>query len=133
MTNVRVLCVCDETVLDPLFATVSRPFRTVLRGLGAGFWNLGGKKEKTAKKWGKNEVKWARNGLKKVEDFRVTRWLGEGEVIPLGSGAGDDGAEGARATGLEVLHLPGHTPDSSARPPAQPTPGHNTAPCFLLC
>ena len=62
----RLLCVCDETVLDPLFATVSRPFRTVFRGLGAGFWNLGGQTEKTAKKWGKNEVKWARNGLKKV-------------------------------------------------------------------
>ena len=61
-----ILCVCDETVLDPLFAAVSRPFRTVFRGLGAGFWNLGDKKEKTAKKWGKNEVKWARNGLKKV-------------------------------------------------------------------
>ena len=52
-----------------------------------------------------------------IHDFRVTRWLDEGEVIPLGSGAGDDDAEGARATGLEVLHLPGHTPDSSARPP----------------
>ena len=58
-----------------------------------------------------------------IQDFRVTRWLDEGEVIPLGSGAGGDGAEGARATGLEVLHLPGHTPDSSARPPLPP---HNT-------
>ena len=60
------LCVSDETVLDPLFSTVSRPFRTVFRGLGAGFWNLGGKMEKMAKTRGKNDVKWARNGLKKV-------------------------------------------------------------------
>ena len=37
----------------PLFATVSRPFRTVFRGLGAGFWNLGGEMEKVAKKRGK--------------------------------------------------------------------------------
>ena len=66
MTNVRVLCVCDETVLDPLFATVSRPFRTVFRGLGAGFWNLGGQAEKMAKKRGKTGKKWARNGLKKA-------------------------------------------------------------------
>ena len=50
---VAVLCVSDETVLDPLFSTVSRPFRTVFRGLGAGFWNLGGK---TAKQRGKNDV-----------------------------------------------------------------------------
>ena len=63
---VAVLCVSDETVLDPPFATVSRPFRTVLRGLGAGFWNIGGQTEKTAKEWERNEVKWARNGLKKV-------------------------------------------------------------------
>ena len=62
----RLHCVCDETVLDPLFATVSRPFRTVFRGLGAGFWNLGGEMEKVAKKRGKTGEKWARNGLKKV-------------------------------------------------------------------
>ena len=61
-----VLCVCDETVLDPLFSTVSRPFRTAFRGLGAGFWNLGSQTEKTAKKREKTEQKWARNGLKKV-------------------------------------------------------------------
>ena len=61
-----LLCVCDETVLDPLFATVSRPFRTVFRGLGAGFWNLGGQTEKMAKKREKTGEKWARNGLKKV-------------------------------------------------------------------
>ena len=61
-----ILCVSDETVLDPLFAAVSRPFRTVFRGLGAGFWNLEGQMEGTAKKRGKNDVKWARNGLKKV-------------------------------------------------------------------
>ena len=59
-------CVSDETVLDPLFSTVSRPFRTVLRGLGAGFWNLGGQMEKMAKKREKTGKKWARNGLKKV-------------------------------------------------------------------
>ena len=53
-------------VLDPLFSTVSRPFRTVFRGLGADFWNLGAKMEKLAKNRGKNDVKWARNGLKKV-------------------------------------------------------------------
>ena len=61
-----VLCVSDETVLDPLFATVSRPFRTVVWGLGAGFWNLGGQTEKMAKKREKTGKKWARNGLKKV-------------------------------------------------------------------
>ena len=59
-------CGCDETVLDPLFAAVSRPFRTVFRGLGAGFWNLGGQAEKMAKKRERTGEKWARNGLKKV-------------------------------------------------------------------
>ena len=62
----HLLCVCDETVLDPLFAAVSRPFRAVFRGLGAGFWNLGGQTEKMAKKREKTGKKWARNGLKKV-------------------------------------------------------------------
>ena len=52
--------------MDPLFSTVSRPFRTVFRGLGAGFWNLGGQTEKMAKKREKTGEKWARNGLKKV-------------------------------------------------------------------
>ena len=45
---------------------VFRPFWTVFPGLGAGFLNLGGKTEATAKKRGKNEKKWARNGLKRV-------------------------------------------------------------------
>ena len=45
---------------------VFRPFRTVFPGLGAGFLNLGGKTGRTAKKRGKNEQKWARNGLKRV-------------------------------------------------------------------
>ena len=35
-------------------------------GLGARFLNLGGKTERTAKKRGKNEQRWARNGLKRV-------------------------------------------------------------------
>ena len=45
---------------------VFRPLRTVFPGLGAGFLNLAGKTEGTAKKRGKNEQKWARNGLKRV-------------------------------------------------------------------
>ena len=45
---------------------VFRPFRTVFPGLGAGYLNLGGKMGRTAKKRGKNEQKWARNGLKRV-------------------------------------------------------------------
>ena len=45
---------------------VFRPFRTVFPGLGAGFLNLAGQTERTAKKRGKNEQKWARNGLKRV-------------------------------------------------------------------
>ena len=45
---------------------VFRPLRTVFPGLGAGFLNLGGKTEGTAKKRGKNGEKWARNGLKRV-------------------------------------------------------------------
>ena len=45
---------------------VFRPLRTVFPGLGAGFLNLGEKTEGTAKKRGKNEQKWARNGLKRV-------------------------------------------------------------------
>ena len=45
---------------------VFRPLRTVFPGLGAGFLNLGGKMGRTAKKRGKNEQKWARNGLKRV-------------------------------------------------------------------
>ena len=45
---------------------VFRPLRTVFPGLGAGFLNLGAKTEGTAKKRGKNEQKWARNGLKRV-------------------------------------------------------------------
>ena len=65
-TPLTLLCVSDETVLDPLFSTVSRPFRTVFRGLGAGFWNLGGKMEKVAKQRRKTGKKWARSGLKKV-------------------------------------------------------------------
>ena len=48
------------------FPAVFRPFRTVFPGLGAGFLNLGGKTEGTAKKRGKNGKKWARNGLKRV-------------------------------------------------------------------
>ena len=49
-----------------VFTAVFRPLRTVLRGRGAGFLNLGGKTEGTAKKRGKNGEKWARNGLKRV-------------------------------------------------------------------
>ena len=45
---------------------VFRPFRAVFPGLGAGFLNLVGQKEGTAKKRGKNEQKWARNGLRRV-------------------------------------------------------------------
>ena len=45
---------------------VFRPFRTVFSGLGAGFLNLAGQTERTAKKRGKNGEKWARNGLKRV-------------------------------------------------------------------
>ena len=45
---------------------VFRPLRTAFRGLGAGFLNLGEKTEGTAKKRGKNEQKWARNGLRRV-------------------------------------------------------------------
>ena len=48
------------------FPAVFRPLRTVFRGLGAGFWNLGGQTEKMAKKREKTGGKWARNGLKKV-------------------------------------------------------------------
>ena len=46
-----------------------------------------------------------------VHEFRVTRWLTEGEVIPLRV---TDDPTAAKATGLEVLFLPGHTPDSIA-------------------
>ena len=35
--NAYLLCVSHETVLDPLFSAVSRPFRTVFRDFGAGF------------------------------------------------------------------------------------------------
>ena len=42
-----------------------------------------------------------------VRDFAVTRWLADGEVLPLAGGGGKE-------TGLEVLHLPGHSPDSIA-------------------
>ena len=45
---------------------VFRPLRTVFPGLGAGFLNLAGKTEGTAKKRGKTGEKWARNGLKRV-------------------------------------------------------------------
>ena len=45
---------------------VFRPLRTVFPGLGAGFLNLGGKTEGTAKKRGKDGKKWARNDLKRV-------------------------------------------------------------------
>ena len=45
---------------------VFRPLRTAFRGLGADFLNLGEKTEGTAKKRGKNEQKWARNGLRRV-------------------------------------------------------------------
>ena len=45
---------------------VFRPLRTVFPGLGAGFLNPAGKTEGTAKAWGKNGKKWARNGLKRV-------------------------------------------------------------------
>ena len=48
------------------FPAVFRPLRTVFPGLGAGFLNRGGKTGRTAKKRGKNEQKWARNGLKRV-------------------------------------------------------------------
>ena len=41
---------------------VFRPFRTVFPGLGAGFLNLGGKTEGTAKKRGKNGEKTVKNG-----------------------------------------------------------------------
>ena len=44
------------------FSTVTDRFP----GLGAGFLNLAGKTEGTAKKRGKNGGKWARNGLKRV-------------------------------------------------------------------
>eukprot|EP01065_Artemidia_motanka_P030355 TRINITY_DN36377_c0_g1_i1.p1 TRINITY_DN36377_c0_g1~~TRINITY_DN36377_c0_g1_i1.p1 ORF type:complete len:365 (+),score=76.95 TRINITY_DN36377_c0_g1_i1:49-1143(+) len=39
-----------------------------------------------------------------VKDFRVTRWLEDGEVVPI-----DDG--GSLETGIEVIFTPGHTPD----------------------
>ena len=44
---------------------VFRPLRTTFPGLGAGFLNLAGQTERTAKKRGKNEQKWARYGLLK--------------------------------------------------------------------
>ena len=49
-----------------VWPAVFRPSRSVFPGLGAGFLNLGGKMGRTAKKRGKNEQKWARNGLKRV-------------------------------------------------------------------
>jgi glyoxylase-like metal-dependent hydrolase (beta-lactamase superfamily II) len=52
-----------------------------------------------------------------IQDFQVTRWLAEGEIIPLTTSSGDTGLDpqqAAKATGLEVLFLPGHTPDSIA-------------------
>ena len=48
-----------------LFSTVSRPFRTVFRGLAATLRIPGVKTEKTAKKRRKTEQKWARYGLRK--------------------------------------------------------------------
>ena len=50
-------------VFFPPFFDRYGPF---LSGLGARFLNLAGKTERTAKKRGKNEQKWARNGLKRV-------------------------------------------------------------------
>ena len=52
--------------LGGFLPAVFRPLRTVFPGLGAGFLNLAGKTEGTAKKRGKNGKKWARNGLKRV-------------------------------------------------------------------
>ena len=83
---VGIFCVCDRIALcitiirnssqyllraimipNWLFLpAVFRPFWTVFPGLGAGFLNLAGQTERTAKKRGKNEQKWARNGLRRV-------------------------------------------------------------------
>ena len=52
----------------------------MFRGLGAGFWNLEGQTEKTAKEWGKNDVKKARNGLKKVGPI-TDSWETHGTVL----------------------------------------------------
>ena len=105
-------CVSDETVLDPLFAAVSRPFRTVFRGLGAGFWNLLDKTEKTAKNWEKNEVKWARNGLKKVGPM-TDSWETHGtRRVERGAQCGEGllqrrrGGEVEREGRAQAQHLP---------------------------
>ncbi len=44
---------------------VFRPLRTVFPGLGAGFLNLAGKTEGTAKKWGKKRAKMGEKWPKK--------------------------------------------------------------------
>ena len=45
-------------------------------------------------------------GCHELAQYTVTRWLADGEVIPLGDNA-DEGS-------LRVIHVPGHTPDSLA-------------------
>ena len=59
---IRAIFMSTWGVLPAVF----RPLRTVFPGLGAGFLNLAGRTERTAKKRGRNEQKWARNGLKGV-------------------------------------------------------------------
>ena len=46
-------------------AAVFGRYGTGPRSFGATFWNPGVKTEETAKKWRKNEQKWARNSLTK--------------------------------------------------------------------
>jgi len=43
-----------------------------------------------------------------IKPFMVTRWLSEGELIPL------DDDDTSKENSLEVIHTPGHTPDSIA-------------------
>eukprot|EP00966_Prymnesium_polylepis_P292770 6761644-Prymnesium_polylepis.1 len=45
-------------------------------------------------------------GCVELRPYEVTRWLQDGELIALSDGGADDS--------LQVLHLPGHTPDSLA-------------------
>ena len=60
----------DRGLLTPLF----RPLRTVFRGRGADFLNLGGKTENAGEIRGENGKKWARNGLRRVGRTAAAAW-----------------------------------------------------------
>jgi glyoxylase-like metal-dependent hydrolase (beta-lactamase superfamily II) len=44
-----------------------------------------------------------------VRPYKITRWLNEGEIIHL---ANNGGSRGNEEQSLEIIHTPGHTPDS---------------------